>query len=158
MFQLRWYHLFVVLALCMAGVILLSLELHQAAYKTTARLLDAATRLDEKPRWFKRIEQCILELNSPGNDVFASNDLASERARLLSARAKLDEELKADEIHEVDLRALQARIEAMTAAAKAVFDHLDLAQKPGASLEEQPSSHECARNSSNGRRAARSDS
>ncbi len=115
----------------------MSLELHHSAYQSTGRLLEAATRLDEKPRWFKRVEQCILELNAPGNDIFASNDVPYERNRIASAQSQLNEVLKTGGIREVDLRALQIRIDSMLAAARKIFDHFENMQKPGLSAEEQ---------------------
>jgi signal transduction histidine kinase len=137
MIRLRWHHLFIVFTICMAGVILLSLELHRESFRRAGQLLEAAARLDEKPRWFKRIEQGILELSAPGNDVFTSLDGAFERRRLNQALARLDEELKSEGARALDIGTLQTRIEAMAAAARTVLDNFEQLEAPGVSAEEQ---------------------
>src|SRR5262245_22906914 len=113
MIRLRWHHLFIVFTICMAGVILLSLEFHRESFQRAGKLLEAAARLDEKPRWFKRIEQGILELSAPANEVFTSQDIAFERRRLSQALARLDEELKSESARTLDIGSLKTRIESM---------------------------------------------
>lgn len=137
MIRLRWHQLFIIFTICMAGVILLSLELHRESYKRAGTLVDAATRLDEKPRWFKRVEQCILELSAPGNDVFTSQDVGYERKRFLQARAKLDEELQSDRANALDVRPLAVRIGAMSSAAQSIFENFEKLEKSGGSAEDQ---------------------
>ncbi|HKQ50012.1 MAG TPA: ATP-binding protein [Phycisphaerae bacterium] len=137
MIRLRWHHLFIVFTICMAGIILLSLELHRESFQRAGKLLESAARLDEKPRWFKRIEQGILELSAPGNDVFTSHDVAFERRRLAQALARLDEELKSESARALDVGSLQTRIEAMAGAARTVFDNFEQLEAPGVSGEQQ---------------------
>ncbi len=137
MIQLRWHHLFIVFTLSVAAVILLSLELHRESFKRAGRLFDATAKLDEKPQWFKRVEQCILELNAPGNDVFSSQDLAYERKRLAQARARLDEELQSEISRGLDVKALETRVEAMVSVAQTVFENFEKQEAQGISAEQK---------------------
>ncbi|MEK6643403.1 MAG: HAMP domain-containing sensor histidine kinase [Planctomycetota bacterium] len=137
MFRLRWFHAFVVLALLEVVVILFSLELHRQTFRNVGRLAEAMTRFKERDRWFDRAEQCVLELNAPGNEVFASQDPVRERASLQQAQRKIAVMYESATTHQLNTDRLRHTVDSMNATAGEVFGHFEHSRASGASVETQ---------------------
>lgn len=119
--RIRWYHTVFLLAFLEVAVILLSLELHLHTFRSVGRLVEAAAQVDERDRWFKRAEQCVLELDAPGNDVFRSGEVSHERARLQAARVRFDACMDDAARFDLKVEPLRARVNEMISAAEDIF-------------------------------------
>src|ERR1043166_5054433 len=124
-FRIRWYHAFFLLASLEVAVILLSLELHRQTFHNVGRLVEAAGKADERERWFKRAEQCVLELNAPGNDVFRFADVANQRARLKAAQPRFDACMADSARFGLQVEPLRARVREMLSATEEIFKHFE---------------------------------
>ncbi len=70
--QIRWYHFFLVLALSDVVVIMLSLQLHKETLRSFEEFREETIRLQSQADWVLATQQRIIELNAPGNDLFAA--------------------------------------------------------------------------------------
>lgn len=131
MFRLRWFHAIVVLALLEVVVILLSLELHRQTFRNVGRLAEAMTRFKERDRWFDRAEQCVLELNAPGNNIFATMDVVHERAQLQQAQRKVGALFESAKSHSLSTTRLENTIAQMANTAGEVFENFERSHAPG---------------------------
>ena len=123
--RFRWYHTFFLLAFLEVAVILLSLELHRQTFHNAGRLVEAAAQADERDRWFKRAEQCVLELDAPGNDVFRSGEVAHERARLQAARVRFNACMEDAARFGLPVEPIKARVNEMVSAAEDIFKRFE---------------------------------
>ena len=112
-------------------MILLSLELHRHTFRSVGRLVEAAAQADERDRWFKRAEQCVLELDAPGNDVFRSGEVAHERAQLQAARSRFDACVEDGARFGLNVAPLRAREVELVSAAEDIFKHFEHASDDG---------------------------
>jgi signal transduction histidine kinase len=130
-FRIRWYQGLILLALFDAFVILFALELDRQTAGSIAKLMDSSSRSEEINRRCRRMEQCVLELNAPGNDVFVSGDAAVERGRLDQAKKQLDSAMKDAEDSKLLIVNLRREVDAMVASAKEVFSRIAESQAGG---------------------------
>lgn len=70
--RIRWYHFFLVLALSDVVVIMLSLQLHKETLRSFEEFREETIRLQSQADWVLATQQRIIELNAPGNDLFAA--------------------------------------------------------------------------------------
>jgi len=71
--RIRWYHFYFVLALFDLLVIMTSLQMHKATLGSAQRLVDAAFALDAQSDLVQRMQQRVVQLNAPGNDLFGAS-------------------------------------------------------------------------------------
>src|SRR5262245_27817010 len=91
MSRIRWYHFYFVLALFDVAVILSSLLLHDRTLEAAGRMKDNAIQLDDESRKLQRLQEAILSLNKPGNDLFQSDsNVDDEWRRFGRAQNRLD--------------------------------------------------------------------
>jgi len=119
---LKWYHFYFGLALFEVIVILSILALHQKSLETRRTMVSAATDLEDGARDLQRVQEAILHLNKPGNDLFHSLDVAKERRQFQVADMKLKGVLDEAVRHKIPLTEILPRIEAMRVSASRIFD------------------------------------
>jgi signal transduction histidine kinase len=126
--RIRWYQGFILLAIFDAFVILFALEVHRDMVGSVEKLMDSTAQAEDVNRLCRRIEQCILELNAPGNDVFVSGNARVERRRLEQARAQLDVALHQADESQLNTIPLKKEVDSMVASAREVFDRFEKSQ------------------------------
>lgn len=93
MSRIRWYHFYFFLAIFDVLVIMLSLQMHKSTLDSTEGLIAAAHELKEQAKQVQSAQQCIAQLNSPGNDLFSARgkeefDLQSRRYKIAKANMR----------------------------------------------------------------------
>jgi len=121
MSRIRWYHVFFFLGVLDAGAVLVGLEWHRETLSSVERLRERSDELDAQSRWLRQMEQGILELGEPGNDVFESNRLADERARFEAARSRMTRIIEEAGRFGMDAEALRAATDSMEQSTEKIF-------------------------------------
>lgn len=119
---LKWYHFYFALALFEVIVILSILALHQRSLENRRNMVLAATQLEDSARDLQRLQEAILLLNKPGNDLFHSLDTDKEMQRFQTANTKLTVALDEAARRKIPVGEIIPRIEAMRDAARAIFE------------------------------------
>jgi len=118
---LRWYHFYFGLALFEVLVILSILGLHQKSLENRQHMVDAATKLEDNARELQRLQQCLLELNKPGNDLFHSLDPDQEMLQFNVASTKLTAALGDARESGTPIEQILPHVDEMRAAASQIF-------------------------------------
>lgn len=121
MSRIRWYHFYFLLALFDVVVIMMSLELHHQTLDGVRQLIDSATVLDERSSWLQLVQQRILELNAPGNDLFQSENPETEYKRFKLARTRMGMALASPYSRGLKIDGLRSNVAEMMASAEEVF-------------------------------------
>lgn len=122
---LKWYHFYFGLALFEVFVILSILALHQRSLETRRNMVSAATHLEDGARDLQRLQEAILHLNKPGNDLFHSLDTVKERRQFKAAETKLMVAIEEAARRKIPLTEILPRIDAMRASAGRIFDSFE---------------------------------
>lgn len=122
MSRIRWYHIFFVLSVIDAGAVVVSLEWHRQTLASVDRLIERSARLDEQTRWLRRVEQGIVELGEPGNDLFETHELAQARSRFEAARELMTRTIADAARNGMDATAVAAAVQSMARSTEEVFD------------------------------------
>jgi len=123
MSRIRWYHFFFVLSLFDVVVILSSLELHRRTLENTETMQLTAVTLDDESRSIQRMQEAILALNKPGNDLFqGERDLREQTRRLEGAKIRIKATLDDAAKKDIPVGDLTETVARLTTAAQSVFD------------------------------------
>jgi signal transduction histidine kinase len=133
----RWYHFYFVLALFDLLVILTSIALYRRSLHSYEDAVQALSEVVEKQEFATNLRLALLELNAPGNDIFASRDLDRERVRFARQRAHIDGLLH----HEPPLRlpGFEKHLGDMVRAEEGIFTAFERTLAPGADEDERQS-------------------
>jgi signal transduction histidine kinase len=131
--RIRWHHLYYVLAafdvLTVSASLLLSERLFNSYSRAVAQNQEWARHVDE----YAELQRLAAAVNAPGNDVFATHDVAAESERMSRARAEFATRLTRLRRHLMDVHPHEAaqllgRFDAvatpmreMTAESEAIF-------------------------------------
>ena len=122
MSRIRWYHFFFVLSLFDVAVILSSLELHRRTLENTKTMQSTAVKLDDESRSIQRMQEAILALNKPANDLFQDNsNLADETRRLERAKIRIQSAMSDAAEKTIQIDDLNDPVARLTRAAEDVF-------------------------------------
>lgn len=135
----RWYHFYFILALFDLLVMTASLALLHRTLNSYQVALGGWGTIDARQRWLTGLRLALLDLNAPGNDVFASRDPARERARFAQLQVHLQLLLRREKEFAVDLADFRAGAQSMITEEERVFDRITEALSPdvGAATAEQ---------------------
>lgn len=137
MSRVRWYHFFFVLALFNVVVIMISLNMHAASIRSAQVLIDSAFALDEQSKIVQFIQQRVVQLCSPVNELFEANrpdeyqtlqhrfEIACNNMSVALRRAISDSEIHSGQNVEDwrrELSALERDITALEARADRMFE------------------------------------
>lgn len=122
MSRIRWYHVFFLLSVVDAGAVVVCLEWHRQTLSSVDRLIERSARLDEQSRSLRRLEQGILELGEPGNDLFESNQLQVERGRFETAKGRIARAIGEAGRTGMDATGLAAAIASIEQSTEQVFE------------------------------------
>jgi signal transduction histidine kinase len=125
MSRLRWYHFYFLLAAFDVVVILMSLKVHGRTILNVQSLIGAEQRLHDQTNWLELARQRVLELGSPGNDLFRTSNVQVEQKKFRFAESRMREALKEAERRELDVAEFEARVAEMTRAAEEIFGHFE---------------------------------
>ncbi len=137
MSRVRWYHFFFVLALFNVVVIMISLNMHATSIRSAQVLIDSAFALDEQSKIVQFMQQRVVQLCSPVNDLFEAKrpdeyqtlqhrfQIARNNMSVALRRAVSDSEIHAGQ--DVDdwqreLSGLERDITALVSRAERMFD------------------------------------
>lgn len=129
----RWYHFYFILAFFDLVVILASFALYHQTLASYETALTGLAALDAKQRWITDLRLSVIELNAPGNDVFESRDVATERQRFHDTQAKLRLLLRREDEFGIQLGRVREQVERMIEQENrifAAFDHLQATPEP----------------------------
>ncbi len=84
--RIRWHHIYFLLAAFDVATIVGTLALSHATMDIFRVSVDANSTLARRMEYYAGLREIASEANAPGNDVFESGDVPSERARLTAAR------------------------------------------------------------------------
>lgn len=126
----RWYHFYFILALFNLLVMTASLALLHRTLSSYQVALGGWGTIDARQRWLTGLRLALLDLNAPGNDVFASRDPARERARFAQLQVHLQLLLRREKEFAVDLTDFRAGADGMIAEEERVFDRITAALAP----------------------------
>lgn len=135
--RLKWYHFYFALALFEVMVILSILVLHQKSLETRRNMVAATTQLEDGARDLQRLQEAILALNKPGNDLFHSLDAAKEVRQFGIAESKLKVALDEAALRKIPLNELAPRLDTMRAAARDVFESFRQLNASGDAVEDR---------------------
>src|SRR3989304_6337532 len=88
----RWYHYYFLLAVVDLVVIAASFLLYHQTLNSYEVALHKLARTHVKQRWVASLRLLVVHLNAPGNDVFESRQVSTERARFERRRDDLKPE------------------------------------------------------------------
>lgn len=134
---LKWYHFYFGLALFEVLVILSILALHQKSLETRRNMVSATTHLEDGARDLQRLQEAILHLNKPGNDLFHSLDVAREMRQFQIADAKLKVALDEAARRKIPLAEITPKIDAMRIASGRIFESFGLIGSSGEGNEDR---------------------
>ena len=135
--RLRWHHFYFLLAGVDLVVIATSLLLYHRTLQSYEICLAEEARLEQMRAWSSELRAVVVALNAPGNDIFESRDLATERERFETSLTRLRAiEQRAPELG-IDLGEFRTAIQGMIDAERVVLSLFDRT-RPGA-LEPAPS-------------------
>ncbi len=135
----KWYHFYFVLALFDVVVILASLFLHHRTLVSYEVALGQLGQVDSKKEWLSTLRLAVTELNAPGNDVFATRQVADERQRAEEVRATIEVSLLRQDEYGIDLSGFIEDINLMSVAQERIFDLFLRIEEQGADVAaEQP--------------------
>ncbi len=137
MSRIRWYHIFFVLSVIDAGAVVVSLEWHRQTLSSVDRLIERSVRLDEQSRWLRRVEQGIIELGEPGNDLFESNRLDAECVRYEAAQARMRRTIADAGRNGMDAETLRKAIGSMELSTEQIFSIFQDYSAPDIDVSEQ---------------------
>lgn len=126
----RWYHFYFILALFNLLVMTASLALLHRTLSSYQVALGGWSTIDARQRWLTGLRLALLDLNAPGNDVFASRDPARERARFAQLQVHLQLLLRREKEFAVDLTDFRAGADGMIAEEERVFERITAALAP----------------------------
>lgn len=118
----RWYHYYFLLAVIDLVVIAASLLLYHQTLQSYEVALHKLTRTHMKQRWVASLRLVVIHLNAPGNDVFESRQVSTERARFERGRDALESEMKRAFELGVDLAEFRGHLDKMIEEERRVFD------------------------------------
>ncbi len=119
--QWRWYHYYFMLAVFDLIVIIASLVVYHRTLQSYEVALRRLGTIHAKQRWVASLRLAVIDINTPGNRVFASRHTAFERQAFHDARERLRLLLKRTEEYGVDLSEFLQLIEGMVEAEREVF-------------------------------------
>lgn len=120
-FAWRWYHFYFLLALFDVIVIAASLVLWHKSLGEFERALADVRDLDAKQEWVTDLRRALVDLNAPGNDVFETREVVSERDRFGAAYGRLQSLAQQREVGDPDFVSFERSVEAMVEQEAAVF-------------------------------------
>jgi len=118
---LKWYHFYFALALFEVIVILSILALHQKSLESRRLTVSATTELEDDARGLQRLQEAILQLNRPGNELFRSHQVEQEGRQFAIANAKLNSALEDAQQRGIPVRELLPFVAEMREAAQGIF-------------------------------------
>ncbi|MHC5110801.1 MAG: sensor histidine kinase [Planctomycetota bacterium] len=118
----RWYHFYFILALFDVVVIIASLTLYHRTLQSYEHSLTGLAAVDARQRWITDIRRSVIELNAPGNDVFESRDVETERDRFRRTQADLHLYLREDESLDINLDTIREQVASMVEQENFIFD------------------------------------
>lgn len=98
----RWYHFYFILAVFDLLVILASIGLYQHSLRSYEAAVHALSAVGTKQEFVTNLRAALVALNAPGNDIFASRDLAHERERFAREKARLESLLQGAPLRPTD--------------------------------------------------------
>jgi signal transduction histidine kinase len=118
----RWYHFYFLLALFDVVVIIVSISLYHSTLTSYAVALEDLRHSDDAQRWVANLSVAVIELNAPGNDVFASRRVAEERERFERTQTRFAALLKRQREFGVDLGDFERQVGDMFREEHRVFN------------------------------------
>jgi signal transduction histidine kinase len=118
----RWYHFYFVLALFDLIVIIASLTLYHRTLADYSVALTELSRLDAAHTWVSHLRNAIVQLNAPGNDVFATRRVSQERDRFEHTRQGYSVLVKRADEFDVDLTNFERKMADMILQEERIFD------------------------------------
>jgi signal transduction histidine kinase len=121
----RWYHFYFALALFDLVVIVASLTLYHRALASYSVALSDLARIDESQDFVTNLRIAVVQLNAPGNDVFASRRVDEERSRFQRTRKRYDALVNRQSELGVDLGPFQQKMTDMFLEEERIFEIFD---------------------------------
>lgn len=118
----RWYHYYFALALVDVVVIGASLLLYHQTLESYEIALHRLARTHMKQRWVANVRLLVIRLNAPGNDVFESRQVRTERVRFERNREALQSELERAFDLDVQLTEFRGHLDKMVELERRIFD------------------------------------
>lgn len=120
----RWYHFYFVLAMFDVLVIAASLYMYHRTIRSFAVALSELNEIAEAETWIANVRLVVLQLNAPGNDVFASRAVEKERARFNKSRTQYRAMVTRESEFGVRLGKFQGLVDGMLNAEESIFQIL----------------------------------
>jgi len=134
----RWYHFYFLLALFDLAVILASISFYYQSLHTYRLALEALTAVGAKQSWVTDLRVAVVKLNAPGNDIFESRELETERRRFTDLRGRVHQLLEGKPLHDPALHDFERRLATMVRTEEELFSTFDaLSSVPRNSEDEQ---------------------
>ncbi len=121
----RWYHYYFLLAVVDVVVIAASLLLHHQTLNSYEVALHRLARTHMKQRWVANLRLLVVRLNAPGNDVFESRQVSTERARFERNWDALQSEMERAFDMDVPLAEFRGHLDKMIEQERRIFDVLE---------------------------------
>lgn len=121
----RWYHYYFLLAVIDLVVIAASLSLYHQTLNSYEVALHKLTQTHMKQRWVANLRLLVTHLSAPGNDVFESRQVGTERARFEQNRDALNSQMKRAFELGIDLTEFRGHLGQMIEEERRVFDVLE---------------------------------
>lgn len=128
----RWYHYYFLLAVFDLVVVIAGLVAYHRALNSYELALNKLGRLHVRQRWVTGLRLTLVDLNIPGNQVFASWDVPAERTRFHAAQERIRTLLDDSNSRGVDLSEFENHLWDMEQQELAVFDAMERFQNDGA--------------------------
>jgi len=130
--RVRWYHYYILLAAFDLLIIAASLWLHRQTLASFEDLLNGAASLDASQRDLTALGLRLVALNAPGNDVFETRQVATERQRFRRLRDEVERMRHTSHIQPGKLRRFWEEIDRMCAVEERIFELIEVAQAKAA--------------------------
>ncbi len=122
--RVRWHHLYFLLALFDVVVIMFSLHLHKRTIEGVGAMIGSAATLDAQLRSLQLAQQRIVELNTPGNELFRTEtpaEYAKLVRRLQLAKQHLSTLLDSIDEDGIDIQGVRSEVVGITETADRLF-------------------------------------